>query len=156
MARFGAGGFTLVEVLVGSITAGAVGIAAAVAIPAYKDHTVRSQVSDLILAAAKCRISVGEYYAVNGRLPASAREAGCPDHVTPNENPLAVYEGEILVQAVGPLARQLGTKNMFAFRAVCAGGTCDGGPIHTWACAPNGRDASSTTIPAKYLPSSCR
>ena len=156
MSRLGAGGFTLVEILVGSVAAGAVGIAAAVGIPAYKDHTVRSQVSDLVLAAAKCRVSVAEYYTFNGRLPVSAKEAGCPERVTPNENPLAVYEGEILVQAVGPLAQLLGTKNMFAYRAICASGPCDGAPIQSWSCASAGKDASSTTIPARYLPAACR
>jgi hypothetical protein len=99
---------------------------------------------------------VNEYYTVNGRFPSSAKEAACPEHVTPNENPLAVYDGEILVQAVGPLAQVLGAKNMFAFRAVCAGGSCAGGAIQAWSCASSGKDASSTTIPAKYLPSSCR
>jgi len=156
MARRGAGGFTLVEVIVGGTAASAIGIAAAVAIPAYKDHTVRSQVADLVLAAAKCRVSVARYYATHLRFPASSKEAGCPERVTANENPLGIYEGEILVQAVGPLAKELGSKNMFAYRAVCASGACEGTPIQAWSCASSGQDASSTTIPAKYLPAACR
>ena len=155
MGRVGAGGFTLVEILLG-VAAGAIGLVATMAIPAYKDHGVRAQVNDLVIAAAKCRNAVTEYYTINGRFPDSAKSAGCPDNVPPNDNPLAVYEGEILVQAVGPLAEHLGRKNMFAFRAVCAGGSCEGAPIQAWSCSSTGQVASSTTIPEKYLPSSCR
>jgi hypothetical protein len=104
-----------------------------------------------VVAAAKCRNAVAEFYTINGSFPSSAREAGCPENVAPNDNPLAVYDGEILVQAVGPLARELGRRNIFAFRAVCAGGPCAGTPIQTWTCAA----PSSTTIPTKYLPSTC-
>ena|SRR5436189_2340681 len=155
MRRTIANGFTLVEILLG-VAAGAIGLVATMAIPAYKDHEVRSQVNDLVIAAAKCRNAVTEYYTINGRFPDSARSAGCPDNVPPNDNPLAVYEGEILVQAVGPLAVQLGKKNMFAFRAVCAGGACEGAPIQAWSCASTGKVVSSTTIPEKYLPAACR
>ena len=49
MGRIGAGGFTLVEILLG-VAAGAIGLAATMAIPAYKDHGVRAQVNDLVIA----------------------------------------------------------------------------------------------------------
>src|ERR1044072_8862505 len=37
-----------------------IGILAAVALPAYQDYTVRSKVSEVILAASSCRTSVSE------------------------------------------------------------------------------------------------
>ena len=146
-------GFTFLEVM---IVVGVIGILAAVAIPAYKDYTVRARVSELVNAAANCKTAVAEYYMINGRLPATANEAGCPDSVTANANPLAVFNGEVIVQAVGGLAAQLGAKNIFAFRAVCSDGACAGGPIQAWNCSSSGKVASSTTIQSKYLPSSCR
>ncbi len=146
-------GFTLIEIV---IVVAVIGILAAVAIPAYKDYTVRTRVSELVNAAANCKTAVAEYYMMSGRLPVSAKEAGCPDNVTANANPLAVFNGEVIVQAVGGLAAQLGAQNIFAFRAVCSDGACAGGPIQAWSCSSSGKVASSTTIQAKYLPSSCR
>ncbi len=145
-------GFTFIEVV---LALGIAGILGAVALPWYKDYTVRTRVGELVNAAANCKTIVAEYYVVNGRLPASAAEAGCPDRVTSDANPLAVFQGEVIVQAVGGLASQLGARNVFAFRAVCADGACRGGPIRAWSCAPS-RDQSSTTILPKYLPSTCR
>jgi type IV pilus assembly protein PilA len=146
-------GFTFIEVV---IALGIIGILAAVALPWYKDYTVRSRVAELVNAAANCKTLVAEHYAIHGRLPASAREAGCNESVTANANPLAVFQGEVIVQAVGGLAAQLGARNIFAFRAVCTDGKCEGGAIKAWACAPSGNERSSTTIATKYLPSTCR
>jgi type IV pilus assembly protein PilA len=146
-------GFTFIEVV---IALGIAGILAAVALPWYRDYTVRSRVAELVNAAANCKTLVAEYYAINGRLPGSARQAGCNDSVTANANPLAVFQGEVIVQAVGGLAAQLGARNIFAFRAVCTDGKCEGGAIKAWSCAPSGNERSSTTIATKYLPSTCR
>lgn len=153
MQRRRSGGFTHIGI---AVIVGVIGIFGAVAIPWYKDYTVRARVGELVNAAANCKTVVAEFYMINGRLPASAKEAGCPDSVTANANPLAVFNGEVIVQAVGGLAAQLGAKNIFAFRAVCSDGACAGGPIQAWSCSPSGAVASSTTIQAKYLPSSCR
>lgn len=146
-------GFTFLEVV---IVLGVIGILAAVALPAYRDYSVRTRVAELIHAAANCKTLVAEFYVVNSRLPSTATEAGCPESVTANANPLAVFQGEVLVQAVGGLASQLGARNLFAFRAVCSDGSCKGAPILAWTCATSGIAASSTTILPKYLPSSCR
>jgi type IV pilus assembly protein PilA len=124
-------------------------------IQAYRDYTVRSRVTELINAASTCKSRVAEFYVRRGRLPASADEAGCPDRVTPSANPLAVFNGEVIVQAVGGLATQLGRNNLFAFRAICSDGACEGAPMEGWSCSPSGKAASSTTILPKYLPTSC-
>ena len=152
MQRGLSSGFTLVEILV-VVGTGVAGITAAVAFPSFQERAARSGVGELVDAAARCKAVVAQFYTTNGRFPESAKEGGCPENVTANENPLAVYNGEVLVQAVGGLAAQLGPKNMIAFRAQCAGGVCDGAPIHAWSCAST---ASSTTVLPRYLPSSCR
>lgn len=153
MRRKIADGFTLIEII---IVLGVLGVLAAVAIPAYNEYTVRGRVSELIDAAGHCKTRVTEFHFMNARLPASAAEAGCPERVTANANPLAVFKGEVIVQAVGTLAAQLGARNIFAFRAVCDGGACDGAPIRAWICSPSGKQNSSTTILPKYLPTYCR
>ena len=62
-------GFTLIELM---IVVAIIGILAAVALPAYKDYTVRAKVSELILAASAGKVQVAEFFQVNGALPAAA------------------------------------------------------------------------------------
>lgn len=146
-------GFTLIQIV---IVLGVAGVVAAVAIPAYQDYTIRARVNEMVHAAATCKAAVGNFYQTHGYLPVSAKEAGCPERVTTHANPLAVFNGEVIVQAVGTLAQQLGPRNIFAIRAVCPDGACAGARIVEWSCSATGRVGSSTTIPAKYLPPTCR
>ena len=50
-------GFTLIELM---IVVAIIGILAAIALPAYQDYTVRSKVSELLLAASSARTSITE------------------------------------------------------------------------------------------------
>jgi type IV pilus assembly protein PilA len=146
-------GFTLILIV---IVLGVAAIVAAVGFPAYQDHTIRARVNELVRAAAACKSAVSDFYQARGFLPASAKEAGCPERVTAHANPLAVFKGEVIVQAVGVLASELGPRNIFAMRAVCSDGACAGARIVEWSCSATGRAGSSTTIPPKYLPPACR
>ena len=66
-------GFTLIELMV---TVAIIGILGTVAVPAYQDYTVRSQVTEGLSLASGAKVQVAEYYSNHGRYPEAMADIG--------------------------------------------------------------------------------
>jgi type IV pilus assembly protein PilA len=67
--------FTLVEIM---IVIAIIGILGLIAVPAYKDFTIRSKISEGLSLAAGAKTSVIEYYQTQGNWPTNNSVAGLP------------------------------------------------------------------------------
>jgi type IV pilus assembly protein PilA len=72
-------GFTLIELM---IVVAIVGILAAIALPAYRDFTIRSKMSEVAAALGACKTSVTEYINTKNVWPTTLALSGCSDTVT--------------------------------------------------------------------------
>ncbi len=120
-------------------------ILAAIAIPAYQNYIVRTQVAAGLALADGARIDVVQFYAKTRRYPADNASAGLPAASSISGRyvaAVAVRDGNILVQ-YGNAANTRISGKMLMLAPQAADGTL------RWSC--QGLD-----LPRRYLPNSCR
>ena len=157
-------GFTLIELM---IVIAIIGILAAIAIPAYQNYTIRSQVTEGLSLADGWKTSISEFYAQNGTMPSSWSSAGSATSIV-GAATVGKYVSSITVQTGGQIVIAYGgsqaNKNLPVGATLALTPGLDANNDVVWVCGTasvptgvtlQGGTTTGTSVSAQYLPASC-
>ena len=137
-------GFTLIELM---IVVAIIAILAAIAIPAYQNYLIRSQVSEGSVLADGAKTPLSEFYSNKGYFPTSNQSAGLASSSSitgkyVNDVNVATTTGQIIA-TFGLQSNKAISGENFTLSAITSAGSI------AWTC-------TKSTVDPKYLPASCR
>ena len=142
-------GFTLIELM---IVIAIVAILVALAVPAYKDYTVRTKVAECINGAAVPKLAISEYYESMANWPGTTNAASVATPAGESQycDGFDAYQTTTGAFAINVNETQVGASSSSIQPVLTPASNAQGGV--DWRCS------SGTTSPAdvKYLPASCR
>jgi len=152
------GGLTVIELMV---MAAFVSIVAALALPVYRDYTIRGRIAEAILATSQCRTAIAETYRSAPR-GTSVRADGwaCGEGLTTTHIVASIAtdpDGAITVTTASSKALGAAANATLTLVPVKVDGTRLAttdipAKVFAFRCGPGG----PRPIDAKYLPDSCR
>lgn len=157
-------GFTLIELM---IVVAIIGILAAIAIPAYQDYTIRSQVTEGLSLAGAAKAAVAESYSQTGTAPANRTVAGMSananDTVGKYVTGIAVLNGVITVTYGNEANSKISTKTLsltpYETLDSSVAWRCGGANAPANLATTLGNGAATyvnSTVDVRYMPKACR